>query len=223
VSSRRLPGRAWIRFAAVGLAAAIAVLLALLAQDVRAWHDTLRSDAARYAASHSADERWTATTTLPANASGRLLAVARDRRTLSALRFFALAHAIVPNDTGLTPQQQQLLETSEAALSRMTQDPDPRVASQAYNLIGVLLFTDAKASFTPDLAAYAAAIAAFQNAVRTDGRNERAKANLELILRQEETDFLRSQLAGNSAQRQHGHTVGRGKGVPPLQAPEGDY
>ncbi len=221
--ARELAGRTSVRLAVAALALALALGGALLAQDVRSWRDTLHTDAARYSASHSADEQWTAPTILPASLSGRALAVARDRRVLSALRFFALAHAIMPTDAGITPQEQQLLETSEGALARMTADPDPAVSSQAYNLIGILLFTDAKASFTPDLAAYAAAIASFQNAVRTDGHNERAKANLELILRQRETDFLRSQLASNRNQKQNGHTAGRGKGVPPLAAREGDY
>jgi hypothetical protein len=221
--TRRVARTGAFRLAAAAVAVAIALVAALLAQDVRSSHQTLQADAARYSASHSAEEQWTASTILPASVSARLLATARDRRWLSALRFFALAHAVPLTDAGIAPPGEQLLQTAEQALGRVVGDPNRAAASQAYNLTGVLLFTDSKATLVPDVAAYEAAVAALQNAVRADPGNTQAKVNLELLLRQQRSDFVQQPETSNRNARNSGHIVGRGKGVPPLKAPGGDY
>jgi hypothetical protein len=90
----------------------------------------------------------------------------------------------------------------------------------------VILFKDSQGGFSPDLATTLASIAAMQNAVRVaDGRSKVAEADLELLLRQYEADLSRSdqQQANNQGSRPSHKTVGRGTGVPPSSAPEGDY
>jgi hypothetical protein len=139
----RGPAGRHLRLILAAAALAIAVLLALLAQDVRSWRDTLRGDSVRYAVSHSAQERWTAPTTLPSGVSGRLLGVDPERRWLSALRLFALAEA-VDITGGVTPPSERLFQTTERALSAAAQDQSSVRASQAYTLLGVILFRDAK-------------------------------------------------------------------------------
>jgi hypothetical protein len=214
--------RGWLVWFSI-VALAIAVAAAVLAQDVRSWRNTLQADAVSYSVAPTAKERWTAPTILPASLSERLLGVARDRRQLSALRFFALAHSIHLNNSGLTSQDEQLLQTAQGALGRVANDPDVVVASQAYIMLGVLLFTDARASFPPDAASYLSAVAAMQNAVRADGDNSQAKADLEMLLRQQKVDFARKKrLSPSNESSHHGKVAGRGKGAPP-KAPGGDY
>jgi hypothetical protein len=218
----RTPAATWI---VAGVAVPVALLAALAAHDVRSWRDTLHVDAARYATRPTAGQTWTAPTVFPAALSGRALAVARDRRWLSALRLYALTRQIqIDSEAGISARDERLLQTAEKSLSYLTRDPDPARAAQAYDLMGALLFEDAKGSIAPDLATYAAAVAAMQNAVRVDGTNERAKADLELILRQQLVDSTQANAVQPGDQgSNHGRQAGRGKGVPPASAPGGDY
>jgi hypothetical protein len=213
------------RVAAVAALFAIALVAALLAQDVRSWRNTLADDAIRYSISPSAQERWTAPTYLPAGLSARLLGVAPDRRWLSALRFFALADSLDPRSL-IEPRNKALLQTTERSLGLAAQDSDPVLASRAYTLLGAILFKDSQGGFSPDLATTLASIAAMQNAVRVaDGRNKQAEADLELMLRQFQADLSPSdqRQANNQGSRRSGKVVGRGKGIPPTSAAEGNY
>ena len=222
--ARRLTRSGPFLFGTAAILLVIGVLAALLAQDVRSWRDTLRDDSIRYAISPSSQQEWTAPTYLPVSLSGRLLGVAPDRQRLSALRLFALAQAIDLSN-GITPSTSLLLQSAEVSLGRAAQDPDPARASQAYTLLSVLLFKDSKAAYLPDVAAYSAALSAMQNAVRADPANEHARANLELMLRQFQADVSpgSERQANNQGSRQQGKTVGRGKGVAPVNTPGGNY
>ena len=215
---------ATLKLAAGAVAITLASLAFLLAHDVRSWRDTFRSDTVRYAVSPTAPVSWTAPTYLPSSLSGRLIGIAPDRRWLSALRLFALAQA-VDTTGGITPPDQALLRNAEIALSAAAQDPNPVLASQAYQLLSVILFKDAKAGFVEDVAAYSSSIAAMQNAVRSDPANKQAEADLELLLRQFAADRRASQQtqSNNQGPRHKGSKVGRGKGVPPLISQGGDY
>jgi hypothetical protein len=216
--------RSSVRLTAAVLALSIAVVVALLAQDVRSWRNTLRNDAVSYAASPTAPVRYTAPTYLPAGVSARLLAVNRERQTLEALRFFARAHALDPR-LAYAAAGQHLLHTTERALTLAAQDPNPTRAAQAYSLLAAVLLEDARASFTGDLAPYLIAISAMQTAVRVDPGNERVAANLELLLRQFQADGRqRTQLpANNQGSKKRRKAVDRGKGAPPLTTAGGDY
>jgi hypothetical protein len=200
------------------------VLAVLLAHDVGSWRSTLRGDAIRYSVSPTAQLVWTAPTDLPPSTSARLLGVARDRQRLSALRFFALSVAL-DTSNGATPADEALLQKTEAILSQVAQDANPAIASQAYELLGIVLFKDERGGFTQDVATYSSSITAMQNAVRVDPTNKQAEADLELLLRQFDADRQNSdqQQANNQGSRPKGKTVGRGKGIPPLKTPSGDY
>ena len=211
----RLTRRAFVRALAFVVALLIALLLAVLAHDVRSWRQTLGADAARYALAPAASERWVAPTLLPAGISQRALAVNADRGWLSALRFFALAHAIntTTETFSLSPAQTSLFQSAEAALGRETQDADPARASQAYVLLAVLLFSQTQTS-VPDPATSAAAVIDMQNAVRIDSDNEQAKVDLELLLRQLQADNAGQQgVQGNKQQvPKSGHRTRKRKG-----------
>jgi hypothetical protein len=213
-----------LRLAAAALALVIAVAAILLAHDIRSWRNTLRADAIRYAVSPTAQQQWTAPTYLPSSLSARLLGVSPDRRWLSALRFYALAEA-VDLSQGLDPSTERLLDTTQRNLAVLAQERDPARAAQAYQLLGAVLFTDAKLNYVNDLAIYSASISAMQNAVREDPGNKRAAANLELLLRQFEADAGNGdqRRANNQGSKAQGKTVGRGQGVPPIVTPTGDY
>src|SRR4051794_19552529 len=187
VRARRLARRRPVLLGVAAVLVAVAVLAALLAQDVRSWRDTLRDDAIRYSVSPAAQQQWTAPTTLPPGLSARLLGVTPDLRRLSALRFFALANAI-DFSNGITPRSKLLLQAAEVSLARAAGEPNPARASQAYTLLSVLLFNDAKAAYVVDVATYSAAISSMQNAVRADPGDAHARANLELLLRQLQAD-----------------------------------
>jgi hypothetical protein len=175
-----------LRLATGVLLLAVALAAALLAQDVRSWRHTLNDDAARYAVDPRGPEVWTAPTILPAGGSARLLAVERDRQWLSTLRFFAIAYHIVRtvDPQYVTGGQHHVIDTALAKLSTATQIPDPKRASQAFNLLALLELSQLKVvSGAVDVAAANAAVANFQNAIRADAGNAQAKVNLELELR----------------------------------------
>lgn len=90
----------------------VAVLLALLAQDIRAQRTAARPD-----------------TVLPAALSERLLDLGPQRRLRHAVRLYERAST----DT-------RLRSAAERALTAATQDGDPRRASQAYDLLALLTF-----------------------------------------------------------------------------------
>jgi len=222
--ARGAPQRRSVRLTAAVLALSIAVLVALLAHDVRSWRNTLRNDAMTYAISPTAPVQFTAPTYLPAGVSSRLLAVNRDRRSLSALRFFERAHAL-NSDLAYRPAGQHLLHTTERALTLAAQDPNGPRAAQAYSLLAAVLLQDVRASLTGDIAPYLIAVTAMQNAVRAEPGNEQAAANLELLLRQFRADVSqRTPLpASNQGAKKRREVVGRGKGVPPSTSGRGDY
>ncbi len=217
---RRTP----VRLVAAGLAIAVAVFAVLLAHDVRSWQNTMREDAMRYTVSPTAPVVFTPPTYLPANLTARLLAADRDRRTLSALRFFAAADNL-DTSNGVMPGDEQVLQTAERSLTLAAQNPDPARAAQAYALLAVILLKDSRAGFVQDLAPYAAAVSAMQSAVRAAPHDEHMTADLELMLRQFRADSRgpTEQQANNQGSKQRGKAVGRGKGIPPVKAPTGDY
>lgn len=218
------PRRTSVRFVAALVAIAIAVFAVLLAHDVRSWQNTLRDNEMRYTVSPGAPVVFSAPTYLPASLSARLLAVDGDRRTLSALRFFAVANAL-DTSNGILPGDEQVLQTAEKSLTLAAANPDPARSAEADSLLAVILLKDSRGGFIQDIAPYAAAISAMQSAVRATPNDPRMSANLELILRQFEADSRKptEQQANNQGSKKKGKQVGRGKGIPPVISPEGDY
>jgi hypothetical protein len=186
---------------AVSAAVAVAAVLALLlAQDLRSWRHTLASDTVDFSLAPRRPLPLTAPTILPAGLSSRLLDIRRDREWLDALQKFVVTYDQIENQDALGPGAYRLLHISEAALAKVTQDPGPARASQAYNLLGVLVFRSAYPGTGVDPGLVQDALSDIQNAIRVDGSNEAAKENLELALRTlvaSHTVSLKSQGTGN--------------------------
>jgi hypothetical protein len=174
-----------LRIAAIGIALVAGLLAILLAHDVRAWPDVLERSDLRYAVAPTAELRTEASTTLPGNISASLLGVAGHRRWLKALRSFDIAYADL-RSLGLESAGRSdyaLFHRGEAALRQVTQDPDAARASQAYNLLGMLVFREAFASTDVDPTLLQQGLTDLPNAVRLDANDEAARENLELGLR----------------------------------------
>jgi hypothetical protein len=161
----------------------IGVLALLFAADVRSWRDLLHRDAIEYAATPATKLRLHASTILPAGISQTTLGVATDRRWLTALRKFTVAYRDTVGLNSLGRSDYILLNSGEAALRPVTQDPDPSRASQAYNLLGVLTFREALPGTGTDPNLLQASVTDLQDAVRLDPSNAQAKENAELALR----------------------------------------
>jgi hypothetical protein len=175
-----------VRLAAAAVLLLVAVAAALFAQDIRSWRNTLDDAAARYAVNPSGPQVRTTPTVLPAGVSERLLAVERHREFLSTLRQFAIGYHIAStvDPRYLTVPQHELIGRAMAALSTSTQIPDPKRASQAFNLLALLELSQLRlATADIDVSAADSAVANFQNAIRADEANTAAKVNLELELR----------------------------------------
>lgn len=171
------------RVASASLALALGVCLLLLAQDVRSWHRTL-GDATLAASRGKVEQpRTTAGTVLPATLSASLLGVGRDRQWLKALWRFHVAYDATIHEHLLTEHDYRLLNSGQAALAALAQDPNPVRASRAYNLLAVLVFREAYPGTVVVRRLVQESLTNEQNAVRLDPANEPAKQNLELTLR----------------------------------------
>jgi hypothetical protein len=167
-----------LRLAAIALLAAIAVVAALLAADVRSWPVALdRGDAAYAIAPERA--QWTPATHLGGLAQ-TLLGTADDvaaRSALQSYRQVAGLHAQLNNELGV--------QTRRVAASNKLAGPadstDPQVATQARTLLGILAFD--RAAEGSGVSQTETAIADFTDAIRVDPGNTAAKFDLELLLR----------------------------------------
>jgi hypothetical protein len=172
-----------LRYVLIPLALVLGVLAVLLAGDVRSWRDLFRHDALQYSSAPRQPVRLEASTRLPRTVSKSLLGVGDDQRWLTALRKFQLAYRDTLGLNSLGRSDYLLLNQGEAALRKVTQDPDPVRASQAYNLLAVLTFREALPGTGTDPNLLQASLTDLQDAVRLDPNDEQAKENLELGLR----------------------------------------
>ena len=194
------------RLIAAALALVLAGLLALLAADVRAWRDTMRADDLRFQLSTSSSSDWATSTLLPSSLSRGALDVDDDR----ALRRGVAAFRAADRARGFA--RPRVRGAAEAALAEVAAgDSAPAQASQAFDLLGILAFSDSTSSrrATP----VERSLAAFENAVRRDPENTAAKFNLELLLRVLEAEGERQGPNPAPGPRGSGRR-GAGTGVP---------
>jgi hypothetical protein len=171
------PGRIAL---AAGLVA-LAVLLALLATDLRAWRETLRADDLRFRSERGSTPAWTASMALPSRLSRGLLGVDDDRALRRAVAAFRSAEEAQGGfETGFV--RRHLRGDAEATLNEVVGSGNPAQAAQASDLFGVLAFADATTG-RRSAAPVERSQSAFENAVRLDPGNVAAKYNLELLLR----------------------------------------
>ncbi|HEY5057563.1 MAG TPA: hypothetical protein VII51_00985 [Gaiellaceae bacterium] len=166
------------RLGVAGCLVAVAVLVALLAADVRSWRDGLAGGDAVFAVA-PARASWAPATKLGGVAED-LLGIRGDVTLRSALQLYVES----------TEQRQRLdnaldVQTSRAraqdALAGAALDADASRAGQAEILLGVLAFGAYAQGAGPSQ--IDAAISDFTDAIRTDPGNTSAAFDLELLLR----------------------------------------
>jgi hypothetical protein len=198
----------YARVAAICVLAGAAVLLALFAHDLRAWPSALAEGDIRAQAGRATD--WKPSTILPAGWSEGALGLGPDRALRLAIRRFDATYATPPGfDSGLSAVEAR--DEAEAMLAGSAGDSNGRRASQALDLLGLLLFGDSSAG--SGTAAAIRAVDDLDQAVSLDGANEQAKANLELVLRLLETHGTRIGPNAGAGPNATGHR-GAGTGVP---------
>jgi hypothetical protein len=179
---------------------AAAVLLALFAQDVRAWRGAFAGGDARAAA--GLPTQWRASTSLPAGWSEAALGLRSQRALRLAITAFQRTYATPPGfDSGLAAVHAR--DAAEAALAARAGDADAARASQALDLLGLLLFGDSTNG--AGSAAAVRAVSDLDRAVEVDPANADAKANLELVVRLLRTNGERVGPNAGVGPRSHGH------------------
>jgi hypothetical protein len=170
-----------VRLVAAGVLAVAALVVGLLAADVRGWRDEVRRDDARYLLVRGSRPDWRADTVLPRWLSGRAVGVEPDAELRRALVLFRRAGR--PSVPFGGQERQGERGAAEAALQPLAQSTDTDIASQASDLLGLLAFSDPGSGSREGPTPAERALALFQQAYRLDVENESAKTNLELALR----------------------------------------
>jgi hypothetical protein len=194
-----------LRFAPALVLLLLAVLVSLLAADVRSWQRTVAVDDA------TPNATWDASTRVPADVAERMLAVTDDvraRRAIERYRQTVSVRARLDNALGATAE----CAATETALAAIANGRGPR-ASQAATLLGVLTFGDLARGGGRDSSQAETAVGKFQSAVRADPSNELAKFDLELALRALEAHGVRVGPGAGSGTGATGHK-GAGTGTP---------
>ena len=167
-----------VRLAVAGLLVAAAVLVALLAADVRAWPAALRGGDNVFAATPGR-AAWTPSTRL-GGLAGSLLGTGDDVADRRALQLYTLTHGEHQRlDNALAVQTARA--QAQDALAAAARDPNPLRASQARTLLGILTFGASATGVSADQVD--AAVSDFTDAIRADPENDFAKFDLELLLR----------------------------------------
>jgi hypothetical protein len=167
-----------IRLALAGLVVAAAVLVAVLAADVRSWPAALAGGDAVYAATPGRAS-WTPSTRLGGLAEG-LLGVHDDVAQRRALQLYSVS-------SGLHRRLDNALEVQTAraqaqdALASAARDSAPQRAAQARTLLGILTFGASASGGSQSQVD--AAVSDFTDAIRADPEADFAKFDLELLLR----------------------------------------
>jgi tetratricopeptide (TPR) repeat protein len=159
----------------------LAVLLALLARDVRAWDESVRVGDERFAVSPGPDDLWEPSSPVFGGAGSALLALGDDLELRRAEQLFRRSR---PRAGSLRTTKQLAYATqAQVAFSAIQLGDAPRrVRSQAANEIGALAMADVLANAGDASGRFDTALRKFAEAVRLDPTNESARHNLELAL-----------------------------------------
>ena len=157
---------------------ALAVVVALLAADVRSWPRTFSGEDAVFAAA-PARGTWTPATHL-GGAAADLLGVGDDVAFRHALQLYDGA-ARRPQRLDNALDVQTARASAQDALAAVALDSDAHRAAQARTLLGILAFGATAQGSGPSQVD--AAISDFTDAIRADPGDEDAKFDLELLLR----------------------------------------
>jgi hypothetical protein len=189
-----------LRLALAALLAVAAVAAALAAHDVLAWR----------AALHHGDRVPAVRSWLPGDPIPSALGLRDDLRLRQAVRAFGAAISTSRGfDAGET--RDRVRSAAEVKLSNVAAGRDAAAASQAGDLLGVLVAQGG--TVTGGVTADERAQDAFDAAIRRDFANADAKYNLELLLRRTKATSTRHGAGTGSGTRGRGNR-GAGAGTP---------
>jgi hypothetical protein len=198
------------RLVSAAVLVAVAIALGLFARDVRATQRSFARDDLRVAAAVPGQPDWRASTTFPFAWSDDLLGLGGDRRLRLAIQEFKTTYNRPAGfDSGQAATRAR--DAAEAALAASAQDADPKRASLALDLLGLLVFGDSTAG--GGSAAATRAVSDLQQSIALDAANDAAKTNLELVLKLLRTNGSRVGSAAAAGPRSSGHR-GAGSGTP---------
>lgn len=173
--------RAFPLIAAVVLVG-LAVVLALLAVDVRAWQGRMTRDDLRFRAHQSHLALWHNPTMLPGDPAGALLGIDDAVSYRRGLQLFWYSRVGV--STGGQPDfAAERVVTEEKLQTLLETASTPEERSNAANLLGVMTVTAPAADTATELEGLDRARLLFTQAIRENPANYAAKVNLELVLR----------------------------------------
>jgi hypothetical protein len=186
-----------------------AVLLALAAHDVLAWSSAISRGDARLR-THPVTAYWKANVVLPGDPARSVLTLDDDLALRRGVHAFVAAKGTPRGyDNGVT--RTRVRSGAEVLLGDLAAHADAKAASQAGNLLGVLVA--GSGVVTGGITADDRARVAFEAAVRRDPANEAAKYNLELLLRRTRAKATREGPGSGSGALGHGRR-GAGSGTP---------
>lgn len=174
-----------MRRAALGVLAlaltGVAVVLVLLALDVRAWQSSFRSSDLAFRAEPQYRRLWRPDQIVPFGTARRLLGIGDDIAYRRGAQLFRLSHA--RETSYFDPRVDAIRGEAQAALTNVTgSDPEATRRSAADNLLGVLAFANAARDESTRTTFLQNGAAAFQTAIKFDPFNDDSKYNLELAL-----------------------------------------
>jgi hypothetical protein len=188
---------------------ALGVILLALAHDLRGWDRAFARGDGGFER-RPAGARWSASSWLPGDPVRDALAVDDDLRLRRAVQAYVIASGVKRGlDNGA--RLARIRASAEVALADVTANGSDAQASQAGNLLGVLVATAERvldAAATEDRAGET-----FGAAIRADPGNADAKYNLELILRRIRVVGTREG-PGNGAGNRGASRRGAGSGAP---------
>jgi hypothetical protein len=159
----------------------LAVLLALLARDLRAWDESVRVGDERFAVSPGPDDLWEPASTTFGGAGRALLGLGDDLELRRAEQLFRRSR---PRAGSLRTTKQLAYATQAQIMFSAIQlgDGTRQVRSRAANEIGALAMADVLSNAGDASGRFETALKKFTEAVRLDPGNEAARHNLELAL-----------------------------------------
>jgi hypothetical protein len=160
------------------VAVAAGVFLALAGADILRWRGQIEQADVRFAAARGAT--WEPDTILPGRVSRELAGVEDDIAYRDAVASYRRANPFLPARTLADVTRKS---EAEIALSRASrEDPSPERRSRLANLRGVLALEEGRRDEAQAPLFLRRSATEFREAVRLDGANVGAKANLELAL-----------------------------------------
>jgi tetratricopeptide (TPR) repeat protein len=200
-----------IRVILAGLVLAAAVLLLLLATDVRGWSARFAADDLRYRANPVPGNLWRPEQAAPFGLARDVLGIQDDIDYRRALRSFRLGRPLESNLYGVkTASLRAQAQVQMAEVADHGNDLPRR--SQAANLLGVLGFAMAARDLALRDTFLRDAIASFRQAIALDPTNDDALFNLEFALQeqnvaeeQQQRGSSDSNAGGNAGLKPPGH------------------